>query len=300
MRISAGPGQPERNTGSAAALAAKVNPIAVTGSTGNIGGRVARRLAAYGVRQRLLVRDPSRAPQLPAAEVAQAQYADSAAVRKTLSGVDTLLMVSGSEAPDRVAQHRSFIDAAAEAGVGHLLYTSFVNARPNATFTLPRDHWATEEHIRASGLRFTFLRDNGYADFLPALVGEDGVIRGPAGEGRVAAVAQDDIAEVATVVLVSPASHAGMTYDLTGPDALTLDEVAATISAATGRTVTYYPETIEEAYASRAGFGAPDWQLEAWISTYTAIGAGEMDVVSGDIPTITGHPATSLAALLAR
>lgn len=277
-----------------------MNFIAVTGSTGNIGGRVARRLAASDVSQRLLVRDPSRAPQLPGADVAKAEYGETAGVREALNGIDTVLMVSGSEARDRVAQHRSFIDAAVEAGVGHLVYTSFVGAGPNATFTLVRDHWATEEHIRASGLGFTFLRDNLYADFFSLMVGKDGVIRGPAGDGRVAAVAQDDIAEVAAAVLLAPTSHVEATYDLTGPEGLTLKEVAATISAATARAVTYVPETVEEAYASRAVFGAPDWQVDAWVSTYTAIAAGELTAVSDDIQTITGHPATSLDELLRR
>lgn len=289
------------NSPSASAFASpSANAIAVTGSTGNLGGRVARLLASAGQRQRLLIRDPSRAPQLPGAEAVQADYADSGAVRAALDGIATVLMVSASESRDRVEQHRSFIDAAVAAGVGHLIYTSFVGAGPTATFTLVRDHGATEDYIRASGLPFTFLRDNLYADFFPLMVGADGTLRGPAGNGRVAAVAQDDIAEVAVAVLGSPGSHAGATYDLTGPEALTLDEVAATISAATGRTVTYHPETTEEAYASRAGFGAPDWQVEAWVSTYTAIAAGELAAVSEAIPTITGHRATSLADLLAR
>ena len=124
------------------------------------------------------------------------------------------------------------------------------------------------------------------------------MIRGPAGIGRVAAVAQDDIAEVATIVLSSPTSHLGATYDLTGPEALTLDEVAATIGAATGRSITYRPESLEEAYGSRASFGAPDWQVDAWVSTYTAIAAGELAGLSDAVPNITGHPATSLADLL--
>ncbi len=229
----------------------------------------------------------------------QAGYAAAAAVRIALRGIDTVLMVSASETPDRVQQHRSFIDAAVEAEVGHLVYVSFCCAGPSATFTLARDHGATEAHIRDSGMAFTFLRDNLYSDFLPSMVGEDGVIRGPAGHGRVAAVAQDDIAEVAAAVLTSPAAHVGTTYELTGPQPLTLDEVAATISAVTGRAVTYRPETVEEAHASRAGFGAPDWQVDAWVSTYTAIAAGELATVSDAIPTITGHPATSLADLLA-
>ncbi|NUW31971.1 SDR family oxidoreductase [Nonomuraea sp. SMC257] len=274
--------------------------IAVTGATGYIGGGVARRLAAAGVPQRLLVRDPGRAPRLPGASVARAPFGDRAAVREALRGAGPVLMVSASETPDRVEQHRAFVDAAAEAGVPHLVYVSFYGAAPDATFTLARDHWATEEHIRASGLAFTFLRDNLYADFLPAMAGDDGVIRGPAGRGRVAVVARDDVADAAVAVLADPDEHAGRTYDLTGPEALTLDEVAAVLSEATGRPVAYHDETVEEAYRSRASYGAPDWQVDAWVSTYTAIRAGELAGVSGDVPRLTGHPATALADLVRR
>ncbi|GAB2976265.1 SDR family oxidoreductase [Saccharothrix stipae] len=272
--------------------------IAVTGSTGHLGGRVARRLADAGTAQLLLVRDPARAPRLPGTTVAKAAYADRDAVRRALDGVPTVLMVSASESADRVDQHRAFVDAAAAAGVGHLVYTSFVGAAPDATFTLVRDHWATEQHIRASGMAFTFLRDNLYADFLPGMVGHDDVLRGPAGDGRAAVVAQDDIADAATAVLTDPAAHAGRTYDLTGPEALTLHGVAAVLSEATGRRITYHPETVEQAYRSRAGYGAPDWQVDAWVSTYTAIANGELAEVSDAVPALTGHPATSLADLL--
>ena len=273
-------------------------PIAVTGSTGHLGGRVARRLADAGVPQRLLVRDLTRAPALAGATAVRAPYEDGPAARAALYGIDTVLMVSAAEHADRVGQHRTFVDAAAAAGVAHLVYVSFSGAAPDSTFTHGRDHWHTEQHVRGSGLQFTFLRDNLYADFMPALVGEDGVIRGPAGDGRVAAVAQDDIAEVAALVLRDPAPHAGRSYDLTGPEALTLTEVAAALTAATGRSVTYHPETLDEAYASRAGYGAPDWLLEAWVSTYTAIAAGEMAAVSTAVPDLTGHPATPLEQVL--
>jgi uncharacterized protein YbjT (DUF2867 family) len=167
-------------------------------------------------------------------------------------------------------------------------------------FTLGRDHWATEEHIRASGLTFTFLRDNLYADFLPNMVGEDGVIRGPGGDGRAALVAQDDIAEAAVAVLREPAAHANATYDMTGPDAVSFGEVAATMTVVTGRAVSYHVETLEEAYRSRASYGAPDWQVEAWVSTYTSVASGELARVSADIPSLTGHPATSVAEVLRR
>ncbi|GGM58153.1 NAD(P)-dependent oxidoreductase [Longimycelium tulufanense] len=209
-----------------------------------------------------------------------------------------MFMVSATESPQRMTEHRTFADAAAAVGIQHLVYTSFAGASPSATFTFARDHWFTEEHIRGSGLRFTFLRDNLYADFLALMRGDDGVIRGPAGQGRVAAVALDDVADVASVVLRSPDTHVGATYDLTGPQSLTLDEVAEVITTVTGRKTTYYPETVPEAYDSRAGFGAPDWQVDAWVSTYTAIAAGELEGVSSAVPDITGHPARSLADVL--
>ncbi len=279
-------------------MTSRLPPLAVTGSSGQLGGRIAHRLATAGVPQRLVVRDPARAPGLPGSTVAVASYDDGAAVRAALAGASVVLMVSAAEHPDRVGQHRTFVDAAAEAGVEHLVYVSFLGAAPDATFTLARDHWATEEHVRARGLRATFLRDSLYADFLPQLVGADGVIRGPAGEGRVAAVAQDDIADAAVAVLRDPAPHAGATYELTGPAALTLAEVAGTIAAVTGRPVRYSPETLDEAYESRAASGAPDWQVDAWVSTYTAIAAGELATVSTAVPELTGHPARTLAEVL--
>lgn len=269
--------------------------FAVTGSTGSLGGRVARRLAAQGAAQTLLVRDPARAPRLAGATVVPGSYDDRDAVVRALRGVGRVLMVSAAETADRVDTHRAFVDAAVEAGVGHLVYVSFYGAAPDATFTLARDHWHTEQYIRASGVPFTFLRDNLYADFMPGLVGDDGVIRGPAGDGRVAVVAQDDIADAATAVLTGAPGHAGATYDLTGPEALTLAEIAAVLTTATGRTVNYHPQSVKEAYATRASYGAPDWQLDAWVSTYTAIAAGELTGVTDCVPRLTGRPAIPLA-----
>jgi NAD(P)H dehydrogenase (quinone) len=274
-------------------------PLGVTGSTGRLGGRVARLLAAAGAEQRLVVRTPSRAPALPRTEVVPAEYRDADAVRRALSGLDVVLMVSAAEAEDRLDEHRTFVDAAAAAGVRHLVYISFYGAAPDSTFLLARDHHVTEQHIEHSGMTWTHLRDNLYADFFPMLAGEDGVIRGPAGDGRVAAVAQDDIAAAATSVLLDPGAHEGRTYSLTGPEALTLSEAAATMTETLGRPFSFQDETLEEAYASRASYGAPDWQLDAWVSTYTAIASGELAGVTGDVQLLTGRPPMSLADLLA-
>ncbi|WP_343983966.1 SDR family oxidoreductase [Kribbella koreensis] len=271
----------------------------MTGSTGQLGSRIARLLAADGVAQRLIVRDPGRAPSLAGAEVAQAAYGEKAALLNALDGVTTLMLLSATESADRVSLHKATVDAAVAAGVQRIVYTSFVGASPSATFTFARDHWHTEEHVRSTGVDFTFLRDNLYLDFLPGFVGADGVIRGPAGDGRVAAVARDDVAAVAARVLVS-SQHSGMTYDLTGPSAFTLTEAASLMSTAWGRPVRYEPETLDEAYRSREGFGAAAWEVAGWVTSYAAICSGELSGVSSAVEDITGHPAISLPDYLAK
>lgn len=273
--------------------------IAITGATGNIGGAVSAALAADAVPFRMLVRDASRAPELPGTEVAVTTFADVDASRTALQGVEVLLMVSAAEAQDRLDQHRAFVAAAADAGVRHVVYTSFLGAAPDATFTLGRDHWATEQAIRDSGMAFTFLRDRFYLDFVEDLVGEDGVIRGPAGNGAMAAVARADVARVATAVLHDPDAHRDQTYELTGPEAITLAQAAAIVSEVRGRTVSYHPETLDEAYASRARWNPEPWQADAWVSTYTAIAEGALAHVSGDVERITGRPPMSLREVLA-
>jgi len=275
--------------------------IAVTGVTGGLGGRVARRLAERGVGQRLVVRDPGRAPELAGAEVATASYDDPDRLRRAFQGARTLVMVSASEDPDRLRLHANVVDTAADAGVERVVYTSFFGAAPDCTFTFGRDHWHTEERIKASGLAWTMLRDNLYLDFLPLMVGPGGVIRGPAGDGRVAAVTRDDIAEVAVAVLLDEGDgHLGRTYDLTGPEALAMAEVAEQLSAVAGRSVTYHAETLEEAYASRAHYGAPDWEVAGWVTTYAAIANGDLEAVSGDVAAVAGHPPMGLAEFLRR
>ncbi|WP_139982805.1 SDR family oxidoreductase [Nocardioides litoris] len=267
--------------------------LALTGSTGALGGPVARALADLG--PRLLVRDPARAPDL-GLDVRTASYDDGPAAEAALAGVDVLLMVSAAEDEHRRDQHRTFVEAAARAGVRHVVYTSFAGAAPDATFTLGRDHHDTEQAIRASGMASTFLRDNFYLDVLPQFADADGVLRGPAGDGRVAGVARADVADVAVAVLRDPAAHAGATYTLTGPEALTLDEVAARAGAVLGRELRYERETVEEAWASRrAGWpGTPDWQVDAWVSTYTAIADGSCAGVTDDVQRVTGHAPRTL------
>jgi uncharacterized protein YbjT (DUF2867 family) len=270
--------------------------IAVTGATGAIGGRVARSLARHGSTLRLIARDVRRAPSL-GVDVAQASYDDEQAMRRALDGVHTLFFVSASEDAHRVRLHTTVVDAAVAAGVERVVYLSFLNAAADCTFTFARDHWATEQRIRHSGLRHTFLRDATYADFVPGLAGADRVIRGPAGDGAFTPVAQDDVAAAASAVLLSD-RYDGDTLDLTGPERLTMTDVAAVLTEASGKPVRYEQETVEQAYASRASYGAPQFELDGWVSTYTAIAAGELDVLSPAVRMVTGREPLSLRAVI--
>ena len=271
--------------------------LALTGSTGALGGLVAP--ALVDLRPRLIVRDPARAPDL-GLEVFTATYADGQAATAALEGVEVLFMVSAAESEHRRDEHRTFISAAARAGVRQVVYTSFSGAAADATFTLGRDHHDAEVALRASGMAFTVLRDNFYLDVLPLFADEDGVIRGPAGSGTFAAVARADVADVAAAVLRDPGAHAGATYTLCGPEALTLTEVAARVGPALGREMRFEDESVEAAYAwRREQYGAAQWQLDAWVSTYTAIADGSLAALSDDVRLVAGHEPRTLEHVLA-
>jgi len=272
--------------------------IAVTGATGEVGGRVARRLADRGVVQRLVVRDPSRAPQLEGAEVAQASnYEARDEMEAALRGAQTMFLASGEEARNRVEQHRAAVDAAKAAGVERIVYLSFYGARADSAFTFGRDHFHTEEHIKASGLSYAFSRDNIYLDFVPFFAGADGDIRGPGGDGRFAPVARDDIADVVVELLTNP-DRDGQAYEVASDESYTLADAAERLGKAIGREITYVDETMDEAWASRRPSGEPDWVLEGWITTYVAIANGELAEPTSTVKDLTGHDPQRLEGFL--
>ena len=279
--------------------------IAVTGVTGALGGRVVERLAAKGdVPLRLVVRDAGPAPSVPGAEVVEnpGGFADPDGFRAALDGVDTLYLVSAAEAEDRLQQHFGAVDAAVAAGVRRIVYTSFLGAKDDAVFTLVRQHAATEDRIRQSGVRATFLRHSMYADFVPFFaVREDGraVIAAPAGDGRTSFVSRDDLADVGAAVLLDESGRFdGQALEVTGPEALTLAEAARVLTEVTGVPTEYRDQTVEEAWATRRPSGHPDWEIEGWVTSYLAIAAGELATVTDVVPTVTGHPARTVAEQL--
>ena len=270
--------------------------IAVFGSTGSLGGMVAARLAARGVPQRLVVRDGSRAPRLDRSGVAVASYVDTPAMVSALEGIRTVFFVSAGASAERVVHHRAAVDGFVRAGVRRVVYTSFLGAAPDAVFTFARDHFHTERDLESAGLRFSALRSSLYQDMLPDLVA-DGVVRGPAGTGRFAPVSRADIADVAVALLLDGEEEEAR-IDVTGPELLTMAEVAELLGEAAGAPVAFVDETLAEAYASRAGFDVPAFEIEGWVTSYSAIAAGELAIVSDAVERITDRPPVSLRAFL--
>lgn len=272
--------------------------IAVTGAGGAVGGRVAVLLAAAGARPLMIVRDRGREAQHAGAEVRTVSgYGAPWEMRRALAGARTLFLVPATEAPDRVEQHVCALDAAIGVGVERIVYLSFVGAATDATFTFARDHAATERHIVASGLRATLLRMNLFIDVIPSMVSRTGTIAGPAGGGRFAAVTRDDVAAAAAAVLMSE-GHDGRTYDLTGPQALSLADAAQQLTAATGVTVSYEDQADDEAFRTRRVDGNPEWAVRGWVSSYQAIRDGSLAHISPDVRELTGSEPASLAAFM--
>lgn len=272
--------------------------IGITGVTGKLGSKVAQLISEQGISARHLARNPQRAALYDNAELVQVAFENSLEAVEALKGIDVLLMVSASESPNRLQQHFAFLDAAHEAGVKHIVYTSFYNAATEATFTLARDHAKTEKYIKERGFTYTFLRDNFYLDFFLDLCLNNGEIRGPAGNGKVSAVARQDVSEVATTILAKPDKWKNQLLNMTGPADLSMADIVHFVSEQKGEIIPYIDESIEEAYASRKAWPAQDWEYDAWVSTYTAIKEGKQAGVSSDIERVLGRPATSLEQLV--
>jgi uncharacterized protein YbjT (DUF2867 family) len=274
--------------------------ILLTGATGHVGRRAAELLAEHGDVLRLAVRDPSKAPQLPRTEVVRADYADPASLDRAFRGVDRALVVSGYAPPgERARLHRNVFEAAARAGVGHLIYLSFQGAAPGSKFPMSVDHHQSEQYLAACGIPFTALRDSFYMDLLPSMFEDSGVLRGPAGQGRVAFVSREDVARTVAGALRRPPPP-GEALDVTGPEALTLGEVAQRLSPLVGRTLRYVEETPEEGRAWRGRLGAPAWEVDTWVGSYEAFAAGELEATSDTVERFSARPPLSLEAYFAQ
>ena len=277
-------------------------PLLITGATGHLGRLVVEQLLADGVPAGDIIATGRATDKIKdladrGVQVRAVEFGDAAAVRAAVDGADRVLLVSAMEPGGRVALHRNVIDAAREAGTGLVAYTSIVNAE-TTTIRLAADHQATEQLLRDSGVPHVLLRNSwyheNYTDRLPAFLAQ-GAIPGSAGQGRISAAARADYAAAAVAVLTTD-GHAGQAYELGSDEPFTLAQLAAEVSAQSGREVRYL-DLPEEHYAKALKeHGVPGLMADMVAETDAAAAHGTLYTASGDLTALTGRPATTLSA----
>lgn len=272
---------------------------AVTGATGHLGRLAVTSLLAHGVAADEIVaigRNTERLAELADLGVTTrvADYSDRASLDAALAGVDRLLLVSGSEVGQRVPQHLNVIEAAKAAGVDLVAYTSIPNAGTSG-MVLAEEHRATEQALATSGLRHTLLRNGWYLENYTEQLGshlEHGAVLGSAGDGRVSAATRADLAEAAAIVLLAEDPRA--VYELGGA-AFSLSELAATVSAETGREVAYVDLPADEFTRALVAAGVPEFFAQVLADSDLGLARGELLVEGDDLAELLGRPATTLA-----
>lgn len=270
---------------------------AITGASGQLG-----RLAVQALQRRVgadrvvaLARTPARAADL-GVEVRRFDYADPASLPAALQGVERLLLVSSSEIGQRTAQHRNVINAAREAGVGFIAYTSLLHA-DSSPLDLAEEHRQTEAALRESGIAHAVLRNGWYFEnhtqSLPGALAA-GSLAGCAGDGRISWASRQDYAEAAAAVLAADMPQAGV-FELGGDHGHTLSELAAELSRQSGTPVAYQ-DLPASAYADLlASFGLPPALAGAIAGWDAAARDGALLARDATLSRLIGRPTTTLA-----
>lgn len=260
--------------------------ILITGASGRIARRTAELLASTGLNLRLISRTPQRVPKLTGAEIVFGDFAEPPTLDSAFKGVVTALVVSGSGRPGQRAQlHRNAFEAAARAHVNHIVYLSLQGASPQSKYPFSRDHYQSEQHLRATGLPFTILRNAFYIDMFLEMFDATGVVRGPAKQGRAAFISREDCARVAAAVIAAPP---GSTHEVTGPEALNLADIARRLSDLVGRDLRYEDESLADGREWRSRLGESAEQVELSLGWHEAIAAGELARVTDTVVRFTG------------
>ncbi|KAK1180063.1 SDR family oxidoreductase [Streptomyces sp. NBS 14/10] len=278
--------------------------IVVTGATGHLG-----RLVVEGLLEKVpadqivaVVRDADKAADLAArgVQLRIADYSRPETLQGAFAAGDKVLLISGSEVGRRVPQHQAVIDAAKEAGVALLAYTSVLGG-PAADFTLADEHKVTEQAIQASGLPYVLLRNGWYHEnyteqLAPVL--EHGAVVNNAAGGRVASASRADYAAAAVEVLTGE-GHEGKAYELSGDTAWSFEEYAAEIAKQTGKEIAYGPVPAETHKAILTGAGLPEPLAEILVDVDAAISRGRLAGTPGDLSRLIGRPTTPIADSIA-
>ena len=263
-------------------------------TAGKVGSETAWLLAKREVSVRVLVRDPEKATALAQAgvEVAEGDLEVPATIEEAMQGVSAVVLVSPGVEP---AQEINVVDAAARAGVGHVVKLTS-KASPDSQIARQRWHAQIERGLAASGLPHTLLRSNAYMQntlMLAPSIARTGGFASSIGAGRVGMVDSRDVADTAAAIAADPAGHAGKTYWLSGPELVTYADVATALSRLLGRTVTFRPQSREEDEAAMARAGLPQPVAAMNALALSLFAEGEAEWLSRDVPNLLGRPARS-------
>ncbi len=276
--------------------------IAVTGSTGHLGRLAIAALLDRGVPASdivALARDTGKAADL-SVPVREADYDRPETLAAALDGVDTLLLISSSAVGQRARQHRAVIDAAKEAGVEFIAYTSILHA-DTSEIGLAEEHRQTEARLAESGIPTVLLRNGWYTENYTGSIGaavDHGVVMGSAGDAKIAAAPRADFAEAAATVLTSDEDQGGRIYELAGQP-FTMAEYAAEVARQSGKDVVYQ-DLPEDAYREAlVGVGLPEPVAAMLAQSDDAASRGALDDDSGDLERLLGRPPTPLAEVVA-
>lgn len=259
--------------------------ILVTGASGRIGSRVAQYLVAQQQPLRLMSRTPDELPDYEGVEKVFGDFNDPESLETAFDGIYTALIISGKDIPgNRCVGHKQAFDAAKQANVGHIVYLSLLGASPESEFPYCRDHYQSEKFLAATGVPYTALRNAFYLDFFLPKFDDNGVIRGPGDTGNGAFVSREDAARAAAAAVLS---KPGGVKEITGPELLSIDDVARRLGYLVGRNLVYKNEFVTEA-AERLD-AAEKTQLEQnlEIGWFQAIAKGEQSKLSDDFAKLT-------------
>ena len=283
--------------------------ILVTGATGHFGESTIDFLLKKGISSTnivALVRDEEKAADLKNKEVALriGDYDNYTSLVNAFKGVEKLLFVSGSDIFKRGTQHQNVVTAAKEAGVQHIVYTSFLGKNETESSPLwlvAQSHLQTEALLKESGMNYTILKNTLYMDFVPAFLGEKvletGVIYLPAGNGKVGAVLRSEMAET-TANILTGSNHIGKIYRFTNHEAFSYQEVAQHLSETTGKTINYISPTADEYAHTLKEHGVPDDFIGLFSSFAVAQANGELEIVGSDLEQLLGRKPTSVKTFL--
>jgi uncharacterized protein YbjT (DUF2867 family) len=269
-------------------------PILITGASGTIGREVVKDLLAKGAPVRAAVRDPNKARNQFGAEIELVafDFENRSSFAPTLKGIEKLFILPPL-IPDQLKVTNALVDTAKRSGVRHIVKLSAIGADPEANFTIGKWHGESEQHIRQSGLPFTFLRPNSFMqNFINYFPPRDGVIYLPWGEAKASFVDARDVASVAAETLTTE-GHDGAIYTLTGPESLGIADVACILSSVASREIRYVdvPEV-----AARDGMlqaRIPEWQIDGLMQLHAINKQGLWETVTSDVENVTRNAAIS-------